>query len=410
MASIRPGRAAPAVLVACIVTIVGVLAYPAAATTQVPSTPWGVRGKVYALKRGPSGSRIYVGGKFGALLPTDGSASEPASSLAAVNTSTGLVSTAFRPSFTYQGLPGTVKTVAVSPDGTVVYAGGQFDAVNGHAVKNLAAVSASDGHLVTSFTPPSVNQVNTILVNPTTGELYIGGAFARVNTERRENLAALLPDGTLDPDWAPSADDVVRKLRFDSDRKTIFVAGHFTTIDGQSRQSVARLNVDGSLNDWAIPSGTVVGPMTAWDLIGTPTRLFVGFGQDSNYVAAFRLDDGAVGDVVWLRHTPGNVESVALSSDHSTVFFGGHFGTGAGTQTCGSYEIHGLASANAATGVIDCGWLPHLYPDSHNFTGAWTMMVDPTYKKLWVGGFFTQVCHESGTPCAKQHSLARFGL
>jgi Domain of unknown function (DUF5122) beta-propeller len=410
MSGVRPGRPAYAILVVSIVTVVGLIAHDASATTQVPSAPWGVRGKVYALKRGPNGSRIYVGGKFGALTESDGATSSPASSLTAVNTSTGLVSTSFRPSFTYQGLPGTVKTVAVSPDGTVVYAGGQFDAVNGQPAKNLAAVAASDGHLVSTFATPTLNQVNTILVNPTTGELYIGGSFSRVNEKRRGNLAALFPDGTLDPDWAPVADDVVRKMRFSSDRQTIFVAGHFTTIDGQSRQSVARLNVDGTLDDWAIPDGTVVGPMTAWDLIGTPTRLFVGFGQDRNYVAAFRLDDGAVGDVVWLRHTPGNVESVALSSDHSTLFFGGHFGTSAGSQTCGSYELHGLASADAETGVIDCGWLPHLYPDSDNYTGAWTMMVDPQYKKLWVGGFFTQICHEAGTPCARQHSLARFGL
>ena len=69
--------------------------------------------------------------------------------------------------------------MAVSPDGTVVYAGGQFDAVNGQPTKNLAAVAASDGHLVSTFATPTLNQVNTILVNPTTGELCIGGSFSR---------------------------------------------------------------------------------------------------------------------------------------------------------------------------------------------------------------------------------------
>ena len=67
------------------------------------------------------------------------------------------------PSITYHGIPGRVKAVAVSPDGSVVYAGGKFDAVNGQPVKNLVAVSASDGHLVAGFRAPSVNQVNTIL-------------------------------------------------------------------------------------------------------------------------------------------------------------------------------------------------------------------------------------------------------
>lgn len=410
MSGVRSRRSACAFLVVSILTIVGLLAPDARAVSRIPSTPWGVRGKVYALRRSPNGFRIYVGGSFGALLATDGSTSSTASSLAAFNASTGQPVTTFTPTVTYQGQPGIVKTVAVSPDGTAVYIGGQFDAVNGQPVQNLAALSASNGQLLSAFAPPTLNQVNTILVNPSTGELYVGGSFARVNRERRENLAALLPDGTLDPNWAPAADDCVRKLRFSSDRQTIFVAGHFTTINGQPRQSVARLNLDGSLNDWSIPAGVIVGPMTAWDLVGTPTRLFAGFGQDSNYVAAFRLDDGAVGDLVWLRHTPGNVESVALSPDQSTLYFGGHFGTVGGTQACGSYSLHGLASADAATGTIDCAWLPHLYPDVHNYTGAWTMIVEPTYKKLWVGGFFTQVCDEGGTPCVRQHSVARFGL
>ena len=49
-------------------------------------------------------------------------------------------------------------------------------------------------------------------------------------------------------------------------------------------------------------------------------------------------------------------------------------------------------------------------PDSDNFTGGWTMAVDREYRRLWVGGFFTQVCGESGTPCIKQHSVGRFAL
>jgi hypothetical protein len=408
--AVRSRRPAFAVLIVSILTILGLLAPDAVAVSRVPSTPWGVRGKVYALRRSPNGFRIYVGGSFGALLATDGSTSSVASSLAAFSASTGQPVTTFMPVVTYQGQPGTVKTVAVSPDGRAVYIGGQFDAVNGQQVQNLAALSAANGQLLSGFALPDLNQVNTILVDPSTGELYIGGSFARVNTEPRGNLAALFPDGTLDPNWTPAADDCVRKLRFSSDRQTIFVAGHFTTVDGQARQSVARLNLDGSLNDWAIPAGTIVGPMTAWDLVGTPTRLFIGFGQDSNYVAAFQLDDGAVGDLVWLRHTPGNVESVALSLDRSTLIFGGHFGTVGGTQACGSNILHGLASADAATGTIDCAWLPHLYPDVHNYTGAWTMIVDPQYKKLWVGGFFTQVCDTGGTPCVRQHSIARFAL
>jgi hypothetical protein len=334
----------------------------------------------------------------------------PASSLAAFSASTGEPIPDFHPEIVYKGSPGTVKAIATSPSGDVVYVGGEFTAVNGTRVHNLAAIWASGGGLVPSFHLPKVSQVNSILVNPVTGKLYVGGSFQSVDGKPRGNLASVFPDGTLGPDWKPMADDTVRKLRFSANGQTIFVAGHFSAVDGQPRQSVARLNLNGTLSAWAIPAGTIQGPMTAWDLAVTTTVLYVGFGQEANYAASFHLNHGEVGDLIWRKHMPGNVESVALSPSHARLFLGGHFGTAHRTQSCGSYALHGLASADPATGALDCSWLPHLYPDSHNFTGASTLLVDPVNSYLWTGGYFTQVCDESGATCVQQQSVARFGL
>jgi hypothetical protein len=400
----------PAIIALLVAGSIGLFVGPAEALSQIPTSHWGVQGKVYAMTRGPAVNVMYVGGKFGQLVATDGSPSSPASSLAAFSLATGEPDATFRPTVSYQGIPGTVKAIALSPDGAVLYIGGRFDAVNEQPVDDLAAISTSTGQVISTFSSPTLNQVNTILVNPSTGELYIGGSFLRVNAQPRGNLAALFPDGTLDPAWTPSADDNVRHLSFAPDGNSIFVAGHFTTVDGQARQSVARLNLDGSLNAWTIPAGTIVTPMTAFDTDASSTRLYVGFGQQENFVAAFRLDDGPVGDKVWLRHTPGNVESVALSPNQDRLFFGGHFGTASGTRSCGTYSLHGLASLDVATGEFDCSWLPHLFPDKNNYTGGWTMTVDRRYHQLWVGGFFDQVCDESGASCVKQHSLGRFPL
>jgi hypothetical protein len=403
-----PYRPASIVAISLAFLVVGIV--PAHATAPLPDTTWGVRGKVYALAQGPSG-RVYVGGKFGELLATDGPASQPAQSLAAFAPVTGRPITTWRPSITLGALPGTVDALALSPDASVLYVGGKFDAVNGLPVHNFAAISTSTADLVPGFSLPDINVTNAILVSPATGEIYLGGSFRRVNRHLRQNLAALLPDGTLDSSWTPSADDNVRALRFAADRQTIFVGGHFTTMNGQPRQSVARLNLDGTLNEWAVPSGVVTPPQTAWDIAVQPTRVYVGFGNKQNYYAAFGLDDGSVGDEVWLNHATGNVESVALGPQGSRLFIGGHFGTAhKRVKLCDGFALHGLASVRVETGEAVCTWLPHLYPDIGNFVGARTLLVDPVNQTVWVGGFFTQVCDQAGTNCVKQHSLSRYAL
>jgi hypothetical protein len=54
---------------------------------------------------------MYVGGKFGQLLATDGSLSSPANSLAAFNRGTGEPDPTFQPIVSYHGIPGRVKAV-----------------------------------------------------------------------------------------------------------------------------------------------------------------------------------------------------------------------------------------------------------------------------------------------------------
>src|SRR5215467_6490015 len=127
--------------------LVGALASwvpPAEALTQVPSAPWGVRGKIIAMTERVGGTRVYVGGSFGQLRSNSTTSTAVASSVAAFTISTGAPipnATWPRPMVTYQGGPGTVKALALDSTRGVLYIGGQFDAVNGVAVSNLAAVS-----------------------------------------------------------------------------------------------------------------------------------------------------------------------------------------------------------------------------------------------------------------------------
>src|SRR5918911_1487865 len=49
------------------------------------------------------------------------------------------------------GKAGTVRALAVSADGSMLFVGGTFNAVDGVAVKNFAVVSPSDGSLIAGF-------------------------------------------------------------------------------------------------------------------------------------------------------------------------------------------------------------------------------------------------------------------
>jgi hypothetical protein len=71
-------------------------------------------------------------------------------------------------------------------------------------------------------------------------------------------------------------------------------------------------------------------------------------------------------------------------------------------------NMHGLLEASRTTGKLVC-WAPHVLPDQLNFTGAWTVLANPTY--LWVGGSFDQICMPDGvTGCVPTTNIARFTL
>jgi Domain of unknown function (DUF5122) beta-propeller len=392
-----------------------VSAGPAVALAQLPDQTWKVRGKVFALTEGQSGgvSYLYVGGKFSRVREQDGSHPFHASSVARL-TLDGTGDPSFAPVVSKDAAgtePATVLTVALSADGSVLYLGGKFAYVNGVAHKDLAAVSTVDGSLIPGFDATPSNNVNSILVERGGTRLFVGGSFKTMNGETARRLAAIdAASGALDPLWAPAADSTVRKLLYSSSGGTIFVTGHFTTIADQPRQSVARLDLDGSLNGWQAQAGVIPTPMTCWDAGATADALYLGCGAGPNFAAAFSVASGAK---IWKKGTPGNVESVALSPDGANVFLGGHFGTNHKTKSICSdtMSLHGLAEVAAGSGAFQC-WAPHLYPDSGNAKGAWTLLVD-SQGRLWTGGWFTQICFpDDSVPenCVPQQSLAGYTI
>jgi hypothetical protein len=318
-----------------------------------------------------------------------------------------------------------------------VYIGGNFTSVEGKPRKNLAAVSAYTKAVVLSPFAPQVGGDTSYVFALEAGDrkLYAGGGFSKVNGAPRKNLAAFsLKTGALDRHWKPKATKAptckdpkcshkVRTLELGPGGRSIFVGGSFSHVGGTNgrgapRQSVARLyTATGNLHPWKIPSYTIHAPQTAWDLTATRTRLYGGFGARQNFLAAFRLDKGNAGLRTWRFATVGNVQSVALTRNHSRLFFGGHFGINEfGRSVCNGKPLRGLASVNPATGKIYCHWIPSLDQSRRpSYEGAWSLITTPSY--LWVGGGFIGVSDSNnprpagnGVTEVPQTNLARFRL
>jgi Domain of unknown function (DUF5122) beta-propeller len=407
-------------------------ASPALALSERPDDTYMTNGKVYATALSRDGNVLYIGGEFTRVGQKSGS-SFTVKNVAAINVKTGAAIRTWRPEVT--GHEAVVRALAVKNG--KVYIGGNFTSVEGKPRKNLAAVGAYTKAVVLSPFSPQVGGDTSYVFALEAGDrkLYAGGGFSKVNGAPRKNLAAFsLKTGALDRHWKPKATKAptckdpkcshkVRALELGPGGKSIFVGGSFSHVGGTNgrggpRQSVARLyTATGNLHPWKIPSWTIQAPQTAWDLTATRTRLYGGFGARRNFLAAFRLDKGNSGARLWRFATVGNVQSVALTRNHSRLFFGGHFGINEyGRSVCNGKPLRGIASVNPATGKIYCHWIPSLDQNRRpSYEGAWSLITTPSY--LWVGGGFIGVSDSNnprpagnGVTEVPQTNLARFRL
>ena len=380
---------------------VAATASPAFALSATADTQaWEVNGKVRAFAL--SGNTLYVGGKFGLLRAQGGTPKIKLKSVGKIDATTGVGIPGWGPIVTTStGAAGQVNALGVSADGSTLYIGGKFDLINGTPAKNFAAVSTSTGAVDPAFSHAFGNQVWVINVGPNL--IYVGGAFKQVDGQAQGNIVALNQDGSVNTTFTAVANNNVRSMAVAPDGNTLFVGGNFTTMDGVSRVSVARIDVNtGALDPWAVPSGIIVAPQVGWTLLPVGNRLYGGFGRGPNYAAAFRLDNGNVGSLVWRVSTAGNDESIAMSPDGTRLFIGGHMGTAVLTQTFCGQAVHGLYSVNPATGAVYCDWFPAITPFGSNYTGAWAMMKSGS--NLYVGGLIDAI---NGVPHA---NLVRFPM
>src|SRR5262245_28658635 len=216
---------------------------------------WMTTGTLYAQTQ--VGNIMYLGGKaFTQVRSTPNGTPGPkinVSNLGAIDVTTGQGVSSFHPMVTHATDAPYVRTIAATPDGSKLYIGGHFDAVDGVPAQNIARIDLSTGTIDTSFKAKvaSGGNVWTLLVSADGSRIYLGGTFGTVGGVARKNLAAVNADGSIVDGWDPTPNAFVHALTFSSDAATVFVGGKFTTMDGASRTCVARVNAaTGDLDPW----------------------------------------------------------------------------------------------------------------------------------------------------------------
>ena len=348
---------------------------PAAAAvvdTVLPASSaltWGTNGRV--TRTLPVGDRVVVAGDFSAAVSPSGR-TVPMSNLGVFVPATG----AFDPSFTAR-TDGEVH--AAASDGTTLYLGGTFTAVNGQPRAGLAAVSLATGAL-TAWAPAATGTVLTLALSGSS--VFVGGSFSSVRAGGLTTgayLARLTTSGSVSSTPVPTVDGQVQSFLVADAGATLFVGGDFSTMNGNStaaRRTAKVVVATGALVT-SFRSGTTNGPNRSPvdDLALVGTTLVVAAGGGGGACAAL---DATTGATRWAKKANGDMQAVAIVD--GIAYCGGHFG---GTDSFDNQDRDKLAAVDLATGTT-LDYAPRI----DSALGVFDLETDG--ERLVLGGDFTR--------------------
>ena len=298
------------------------------------------------------------------------------------------------PNFTPVLDKGPVYSVVAGPNNTV-YVGGAFTQVNGVAHAGLVQLSVapgdpSDGQVVPAFDPQFTGFVHDIAVNGSA--IYAGGQYTAVDGASKNSIARLnATTGALDKSFKFALGDrvtttalQVEKVALTADGNTLAIAGTFQTVNGQSIPRVALINTGGgfgstaTLDNWSAPilanfcskqhdyvRGIAFSPDGSYFVIADTG--YMSAGGPALCDAAARFETGATGTDVqptWANYAGGDsFYSVAVTG--SVVYVGGHnrwVNNECGNNVvCESNAVlvNGVAALDPNTGLAMPWWHPN---------------------------------------------------
>jgi trimeric autotransporter adhesin len=159
---------------------------------------------------------------------------------------------------------GDVKTMLAI--GNTLYLGGGFTSIASVPRNHLAAVSLTDGSLV-SWNPDADSDVYALTAAGNV--VYAGGAFSNIGSFARNRLAAIDLNGSI-TNWNPGADSSV--LALTAAGGSIFAGGFFTSVNGMARNHLAMIDVNGVVTSTILD----VSPRLVNALVNNGNKVYVG--------------------------------------------------------------------------------------------------------------------------------------
>jgi len=169
----------------------------------------------------------------------------------------------------YPGTDGTVYSLAVQGDGSILV-GGTFTSLGGQSRSRIGRLTAS-GNVDAGFNPGADGDVLTLVVQ-VDGRICVGGYFSTMAGQPRNNLGRLNPDGSADLTFNPGANGTVNSLALQPDGM-LLVAGDFTVLDGQNRPYIGRVSATGAAVQSLAYSSTTI----TWQRSGTGPEVLNAF-------------------------------------------------------------------------------------------------------------------------------------
>jgi hypothetical protein len=343
-----------------VAAVIGFAAPAHAAYTEEPmSLPWHPAGAVHS-----SVSRdgvVYLGGKL------DGTGG-----IAAIDAASGNLLWLIPAS-------NDVRALALSEDGSRLFAGGSFSSVDGATHRHLAAINVADHSVVPTgkrgWRGAAAGQVRDLLVRGST--LYVAGKITSVDGVAQRGMGAVdVTTGLRVASFTFSADNDVLGLALTGSR--LLISGTFSHVNGATRNSLAAIDLSTNmLTGWA-PARLCSTCTQYWDVQTDGTNAYV--ATSGNRTGAFNL---VTGSQPWPAITgDGDFQAVWLPGD-GRVYLGGHFGQSIWAQGQ-TVSASNVAAVFISTGRIDPDWTPKIYKV---YPGTWTFASTPG--KLWFGGDFT---------------------
>jgi hypothetical protein len=394
-----------------------------------------------------NGNTMYAGGSWAQVTdPTTKTTTTSRPNLVAYNRTTGAIMSGFA-AHTFDGM---VLALALSPDGTKLYVGGEFSKIctttNGTqtcaTVQHLAAFNSTTGALLSAFqvsgkatsNPAATNpaaaygRVRALFVYKPSNTLYVAGDFTKLEGASVTQLAALnVSTGALITAFKPviatntaaannvppSVNSVAVGPGTTAGSTRVYAGGHFDYINGKAQTTLTALHPS-----TGVPDTTFVPALQFQTSPYDPNEAGLGIAiapdgtvlmaQGGHYNRGYRFN--LSGTRVWMVNSGGDLQTVALSGN--AVYFGGHFicwsnGTPIDRSTCTtppvpSYTVirnhlavvsfaKSKAGASDNGGALDSNWAPMANPTyTPYYYGVWTLLVSTT-GDVYAGGVFTTI-------------------